>query len=204
MGRKRSYTSGMDVAEKQETPLAMRLSELITDGNALKEFLGVSAQAINQYKLGLSRPSLENLCKIASYYGVSADYLLGLSGTPSTKEDIKVACKTTGLSEQAIEELRSKTCDTPSSIFIIPELNDLLISPKFWDFLYYLSLYRTQCSAAQSRPKLAENAKKPEDAARYRREGRKAVEDKDLFLFQMQKLLFSIASDVEKGCERRD
>lgn len=63
MGRKRSYTSGMDVAEKQETPLAMRLSELITDGNALKEFLGVSAQAINQYKLGLSRPSLENLCR---------------------------------------------------------------------------------------------------------------------------------------------
>lgn len=142
--------------------------------------------------------------KLAQHYGVSADYLLGLSGTPSTKEDIKVACKTTGLSEQAIEELRSKTCDTPSSIFIIPELNDLLISPKFWDFLYYLSLYRTQCSAAQSRPKLAENAKNPEDAARYRREGRKAVEDKDLFLFQMQKLLFSIASDVEKGCERRD
>ena len=75
MGRKRSDTSKMNVAEKQETPLAKRLSELITDGNELKDFLGVSAQAINQYKLGLSRPSLENLCKIASYYGVSADYL---------------------------------------------------------------------------------------------------------------------------------
>ena len=33
MGRKRSKTSEMDVAEKQKTPLAKRLSKLITDGN---------------------------------------------------------------------------------------------------------------------------------------------------------------------------
>lgn len=204
MGRKRNDTSGMDVAEKQATPLARRLNELIVDGNALKDYLDVSAQAINQYRLGMARPSLENLCKIAKFYGVSTDYLLGLTDTPSTKEDIQAACKTTGLSEQAIEELHSKTCDTFSPICTIPELNDLLVSPKFWDFLNYLSLYRTQCLAAQSRPELAENAKNPEDAARYRRDERKAVEDKDLFLFQMQKLLFSIASDVEKKYERRD
>ena len=73
MGRKRSKTSEMDVAEKQKTPLAKRLSKLITDGNELKDFLGVSAQAINQYKLGLSRPSLENICQIADFYGVSTD-----------------------------------------------------------------------------------------------------------------------------------
>ena len=73
MGRKSSATSGMNVAEKQATPLAQRLNELITDSNGLKDFLGCSIQAVNQYKLGISRPSLENLCKIADFYGVSTD-----------------------------------------------------------------------------------------------------------------------------------
>lgn len=137
MGRKRSDTSKMNVAEKQETPLAKRLSELITDGNELKDFLGVSAQAINQYKLGLSRPSLENLCKIASYYGVSADYLLGLSDTPSTKEDIKAACKTTGLSEAAISQLfRLGTIANGERA-----VNALIGSPEFYNFASYLATF---------------------------------------------------------------
>ncbi|HIX30578.1 MAG TPA: helix-turn-helix domain-containing protein [Firmicutes bacterium] len=108
MGRKRSKTSEMDVAEKQKTPLAKRLSKLITDGNELKDFLGVSAQAINQYKLGLSRPSLENICKIADFYGVSTDYLLGRTDTPSIEEDTQTASKTTGLSEDSIVFLQGK------------------------------------------------------------------------------------------------
>lgn len=45
--------------------------------------------------------------KLAQYYGVSSDYLLGLSNTPSTKEDIRAACKTTGLSDTAIKAIRS-------------------------------------------------------------------------------------------------
>lgn len=44
--------------------------------------------------------------KLAEYYGVSADYLLGLSDTPSVKEDIQAACKTTGLSDDSINHLK--------------------------------------------------------------------------------------------------
>ncbi len=102
MGRKKNATSEMDVAEKQSAPLASRLSGLITDSDALRKYLDVSAQAINQYKLGISRPSLENLCKIADFYNVSVDYLLGRTGTKTVNEDIQGACKTTGLSENAI------------------------------------------------------------------------------------------------------
>lgn len=107
MGRKSNATSGMNVEEKQATPLARRLNELIVDGNALKDYLGVSAQAINQYRLGMARPSLENLCKIAKFYDVSTDYLLGLTDTPSIKTDIRTACKTTGLSAGAVEALQT-------------------------------------------------------------------------------------------------
>lgn len=106
MGRKKSTTSDMNVMEKQLTPLAQRLSELITDANALKEHLGVTLQAVNQYKLGIARPSLENLCKIARFYDVSTDYLLGLTETQSVKEDVQATCKTTGLTEKAIEAIK--------------------------------------------------------------------------------------------------
>lgn len=43
--------------------------------------------------------------KLAEYYGVSSDYLLGLSDTPSIDEDVQAACKTTGLSELSVKIL---------------------------------------------------------------------------------------------------
>lgn len=45
MGRKKTPTSTMNVAEKQNTDLAKRLDGLITDVNALKNYLGISAQS---------------------------------------------------------------------------------------------------------------------------------------------------------------
>ncbi len=45
------------------------------------------------------------LYEIAARYGVSADYLLGLTDCPSTDKDLQFVCDYTGLSEEAI-----KTC----------------------------------------------------------------------------------------------
>lgn len=49
--------------------------------------------------------------KLAQYYGVSSDFLLGLSGTPSVDEDTKVVFKVTGLSEKAISTLNKADND---------------------------------------------------------------------------------------------
>ncbi len=49
--------------------------------------------------------------KLAEYYGVSSDYLLGLSGTPSTDKDIQAVCKFTGLSTKAIATLNKADSD---------------------------------------------------------------------------------------------
>ena len=145
MGRKSSDTSGMNVAEKQATPLAQRLNRLIVDGNALKDYLGVSAQAINQYRLGMARPSLENLCKIAEFYGVSTDYLLGLTDTPSIKEDIQAACKTTGLSEDAIYFLEAmKNIEGEKGQDIFKAINTLLSESNYgkcFDFWERISVF---------------------------------------------------------------
>lgn len=107
MPRKKASISDMDVAEKQQTPLAQRLNALITNPNALKDHLGCTIQAINQYRLGISRPTLENLCKIADFYGVSTDFLLGR--VPYMTQDVEKqnVCRYTGLSETAVERLHA-------------------------------------------------------------------------------------------------
>lgn len=108
MGRKKSETSKLDVQGKANSPFAKRLSELIAqkdNGKELERFLGVSPQAINQYKNGESRPSLDNICKIADYYHVSVDYLLGRTEIKSPDYHISSAVEITGLSEEDIVAL---------------------------------------------------------------------------------------------------
>ena len=110
MGELKSSRYDSTIAEKANTPFAKRFRELVPDAktaNELKDYLGITIQAINQYKQGTAYPKTENLIKIADYFGISVDYLLGLSNTPSRKEDIQAACKTTGLTETAINKVKN-------------------------------------------------------------------------------------------------
>ncbi len=106
MARSKNSTSGEDSTIKQAEPLATRLRDLLTDIGQVRQALGVSSQAINQWKLGESRPSLENLCKIADMYGVSTDYLLGRTEMKSPDTSIQAVSQTIGLSESAVLKLR--------------------------------------------------------------------------------------------------
>ena len=107
MGRKKSQACEMDVREKARTPLASRLDELCDDAEALRQHLGVSVQAVSQYRLGVSRPTLENLCKIADFYHVTTDYLLGRTDTRSPEGTLQGVVAYTGLSEKAVQKLHA-------------------------------------------------------------------------------------------------
>lgn len=102
MGRKKSSTSEMNVYQKQDAPLAKALRELVTNTSELANFLDVSVQAVNQYRIGTTQPTIERICKIADFYGVTVDYLLGRTTTKTINADVATAVKTTGLSEDAI------------------------------------------------------------------------------------------------------
>ncbi len=102
---KASGTYDQQVFNKAQSPLAKRLQELITNPSALKDYLGCSLQAINQYKLGTAYPKTENLIKIAEYYGISVDYLLGRIDIPNMDTNIQSIRKLTGLSVMAICKL---------------------------------------------------------------------------------------------------
>lgn len=87
-----------------------RLLEIIgKDVKNVAKFLNCSPQAINQFKQGISVPRVDKLIKIAEFYDVSVDYLLGLSNVKSTDTNIKSICDYTGLSEIAIENLHNST-----------------------------------------------------------------------------------------------
>ena len=45
--------------------------------SALAEFMGVSVQAYQKYEYGTAEPTFDSLCKLADFYNVSTDYLLG-------------------------------------------------------------------------------------------------------------------------------
>ncbi len=101
MGRKKNIISSMEVAEKMKDPLAKRLNDIIVEPKQLADYLGISAQAVNQWRLGLSRPSLDNLVKIADFYNVSTDYILNRTDVKRTDADLQAICDKTGLSEEA-------------------------------------------------------------------------------------------------------
>lgn len=51
----------------------------LTYGDIVKE-TGISYSAMNSYSVGVHLPGSENLLKLADYFGVSTDYLLGREG----------------------------------------------------------------------------------------------------------------------------
>ena len=73
------------------------------------EFLDISRQTVGFYCNGERIPDALGLKKIAEKCNVSADWLIGLSDIKSIDQDVKVACEYTGLTEEAVETLRSFT-----------------------------------------------------------------------------------------------
>lgn len=110
--------------EKYNSPFAANLRDLIaqkgTTITALAKVLGISRQAVSQYADGTGQPNVDKLAMIADYFGVSADYLLGLSDIPTRNETVRGIHEKTGLWESAISALMKDylkaDCETASFI----------------------------------------------------------------------------------------
>jgi transcriptional regulator with XRE-family HTH domain len=91
---------------------ATRLRELMKNAKATQQdvaaAVGTTRQAISQYADGSVQPNIEKLYKIAEYFTVSADYLLGLSDVTTSNVDDKAINQMLGLSEKAIARLKKE------------------------------------------------------------------------------------------------
>lgn len=98
----------------------------------------ISVQAVGNYINGERKPDYEVVARIATALNISADYLLGISTTRCIDEDMKKACKTTGLSESTILRLQQFQ-NWPNYLDIIDKL---VISADFEEFLSCVYRYR--------------------------------------------------------------
>ncbi len=67
--------------------------------------LGVSKSTLGLWENGDTLPDARSLAQMAEYYGVSADYMLGVSEIKSPDVNIQKICELTGLTEQAAKLL---------------------------------------------------------------------------------------------------
>lgn len=88
-----------------------RLGDLICGeegltANELASRTGVSASLISDLRRGKDREvSYKTVISLARYFGVSTDYLLGLSEMPTIQENEKISVKTTGLNSKSVKKL---------------------------------------------------------------------------------------------------
>ena len=72
----------------------------------LADYLGLKArQSVSAYCDGSGQPSWENIAKIAEYFSVSTDWLLGVTNIERVEQNIQVAAATLGISGKSAENL---------------------------------------------------------------------------------------------------
>ncbi len=93
--------------EKYNQPFATRFRLLMNTGKRtsqaeIAEAVGKSRQVISQYYNGESEPPYDALVKIAQYFHVTVDYMIGATEVSSTSMDVKEIVRQTGISEENV------------------------------------------------------------------------------------------------------
>ena len=91
------------------------------------QFLDVSKGTLLNWKNALCSPELPTLVRIAHLLGCSVDYLIDESVTVKTASaDVQAAIKTTGLSEQAVEDLQ--VCRVSGAEDLLNTISSMIVS----------------------------------------------------------------------------
>ncbi len=140
------------VEEKYNAPFPTALRALMDERGETQENIAKAAektrQTVSQYVNGISEPSYETLVKIADYFNVSADYLLGRTEDPNRKP---CAADELGLSSEAIAVI--KNCKHISYFDDAMEGMDRLITEGA--LLYFASRINRFCKAVSKNKDLA-------------------------------------------------
>lgn len=133
--------SKKSVGEKYNSPFAVNLRKLTEDRSVtqdeLAKVIGKTRQTVSQYTNGYSEPGYNTLVKIAAYFDVTTDFLLGLTDDPARQP---AATDDLGLSAAAVKEIqRLKLCSSDDRPYM-DFLSQLFENPLFEAFFNTLYL----------------------------------------------------------------
>lgn len=134
----------MATQEKYNATFPTRLRELLAPKGvtitALADKLEISRQAVSQYQDGSTQPNLQCLAEIAKYFGVSTDWLLGLTDMRTPNMDVRAIANYTHLSDKAIERLNSLTAIEGGDLYLIM-LSTMIESPELYRLIGQIRYY---------------------------------------------------------------
>lgn len=128
----------MDISMKYTGKI---IKELRENAGESQEQLAAAIEAPNRetiarWETGSRDIKREYIIDMARHYNVSADYLLGLSDVQSVNENIKIACKVTGLSEEAVQGLSDmQLCDFNMPYSRTEIIEKIILSHRFRSLL---------------------------------------------------------------------
>ena len=106
------YSSNKNKASGFPTKLRKLREEKGTSQQALASAIGVAKSSIGLYENGDNVPDVKAIVKLANFYDVSADYLLGMSGVATVNTNARAACDYTGLNVKTVDYLHAHLTDT--------------------------------------------------------------------------------------------
>ena len=140
-----------------------------------------------KYINGNTECPAKNIVKIARYYGVSTDYLLGVSNVKSIDAKLKGVCKYTNLTEKAVKLLNR--CDKNKVVV----LSKMIENYNFWAMIDRINKYgKISQQAYSDEIWLSDGDFNPTTDISVT----KSAQEAQFLLFQIQKLMIKI---VEEG-----
>lgn len=120
---------------------AKKLSALLSESEKpmklIADEIGISVGALSNYQNNRATANIDALRKIAQYFNVSADWLVGLSAAPSPQIDIQEIHQKTGLWEDAIIRLfvekdsgNTEISEFVSFLSVNPHISNLISAIK--------------------------------------------------------------------------
>lgn len=103
----------------------------------IAEYLQCSRVTITNYECGRRSPDYNSLVMLAKKYGVTTDYLLGVTNAETTDKDLRYICDYTGLSDEAVNILNKLLLHRPEHNRII----DFLIKEIHFDVREDIEMY---------------------------------------------------------------
>ncbi|MDE7389366.1 MAG: helix-turn-helix domain-containing protein [Lachnospiraceae bacterium] len=129
--------------------------------------LGISRASLEYYEKGKRTPDINTIELIADYFGISIDYLLGVTDCQSYDTDIRQICDYTGLSKGAVEALHECKEMAKSSEYRAI-LNDFIEQRRMYTLISEFANYRALTNDIENLKKECSDLMKKENVTVFK------------------------------------